>query len=179
MADPYTILGVPRSADEAAIKKSVSESSPRSFHPDRNTDNPKAGDRFSEVTNAYDLLSDKDKRAQFDRGEIDEQGKPQVRRFGYGGGGGANTYGPGGGRRRLSPRRRRRISRPAAAISATSSTICFGGRTAAAVAVEEASAILAQEQAEGRSGRAGGNARHVVPTSAYRPSGAVLKTPPR
>ncbi|MBA4048124.1 MAG: molecular chaperone DnaJ, partial [Sphingomonas sp.] len=44
--------------------------------PDRNKDNPKATERFSRVTNAYDLLSDKDKRARFDRGEIDGDGNP-------------------------------------------------------------------------------------------------------
>jgi len=98
MADPYTILGVARSADEAAIKKAYRKLA-KELHPDRNTDNPKAAERFSEVTAAYDLLSDKDKRAQYDRGEIDEQGNPKSP-FGYGGGG--TTYrprgGPGGGR---------------------------------------------------------------------------------
>ncbi|HOB14927.1 MAG TPA: DnaJ C-terminal domain-containing protein, partial [Novosphingobium sp.] len=61
------------------------------LHPDRNKDNPKAAERFSEVTRAYDLLSDKDKRARFDRGEIDIDGNPTMG-FGYGGG-----AGPGGG----------------------------------------------------------------------------------
>src|SRR3546814_13404159 len=49
--------------------------------------NPKASEKFSDVTKAYDLLSDKTKRAQYDRGEIDGDGNPAMP-FGYGGGGG-------------------------------------------------------------------------------------------
>ena len=82
-----------RGADEAAIKKAYRKLA-KELHPDRNTDNPKATERFAEVTAAYDLLTDKDKRAQYDRGEIDEQGNPKAP-FGFG----------GGGRRRLPPRR--------------------------------------------------------------------------
>ncbi|MET0239075.1 MAG: DnaJ C-terminal domain-containing protein [Sphingobium sp.] len=99
MADPYTLLGVPRTADEAAIKAAYRKLA-KELHPDRNKDNPKAAARFSEVTTAYDLLSDKDKRAQFDRGEIDGDGNP-AHPFGFGGGGGRPGggfgQGPGGG----------------------------------------------------------------------------------
>lgn len=84
MADPYTLLGVPRTADEAAIKSAYRKLA-KQLHPDKNKDNPKATERFSEVTHAYDLLSDKDKRAQFDRGEIDANGNP-TNPFGGGGG---------------------------------------------------------------------------------------------
>ena len=70
MADPYSILGVPRNASEKDIK-SAYRTLAKELHPDRNKDNPNASERFSQATNAYDLLSDKDKRAQFDRGEID------------------------------------------------------------------------------------------------------------
>lgn len=91
MADLYSTLGVARDADEAAIKKAYRKLA-KELHPDRNKDNPQAAARFSEVTAAYDLLSDKDKRAQYDRGEIDEQGNPKMP-FGFGGGG----AGPGGG----------------------------------------------------------------------------------
>jgi DnaJ-class molecular chaperone len=94
MADPYTLLGVSRTADEAAIKSAYRKLA-KELHPDKNKDNPKAADRFSEVTAAYDILSDKDKRAQFDRGEIDGNGNPS-HSFGFGGGTGG-TYGPGGG----------------------------------------------------------------------------------
>ncbi|MBS0474724.1 MAG: DnaJ domain-containing protein [Proteobacteria bacterium] len=90
MADPYSILGVARSASEKDIKSAYRKLA-KELHPDRNKDNPDAAERFSEVTRAYDLLSDKDKRARFDRGEIDIDGNPTMG-FGYGGGGG-----PGGG----------------------------------------------------------------------------------
>jgi DnaJ-class molecular chaperone len=83
MADLYSTLGVARGADEGAIKKAYRKLA-KELHPDRNKDNPKAAARFSEVTSAYDLLMDKDKRAQYDRGEIDEQGNPKMP-FGFGG----------------------------------------------------------------------------------------------
>ena len=96
MADPYKILGVARTASEADIKKAYRKLA-KELHPDRNKDNPKASERFSQVTNAYDLLSDKDKRARFDRGEIDGDGNPAAP-FGFGGGGdGPRPGGPGGG----------------------------------------------------------------------------------
>jgi DnaJ-class molecular chaperone len=85
-ADPYTLLGVSRTATEADIKKAYRKLA-KELHPDRNTDNPKAAEKFSQVTSAYDLLSDKDKRARFDRGEIDGDGNPAAP-FGFGGGGG-------------------------------------------------------------------------------------------
>ncbi|MEQ8309107.1 MAG: DnaJ C-terminal domain-containing protein [Sphingopyxis sp.] len=86
MADPYSTLGVAKSASEAEIKSAYRKLA-KELHPDRNKDNPKAAERFSDVTKAYDLLSDKAKRAQFDRGEIDGDGNPAMP-FGYGGGGG-------------------------------------------------------------------------------------------
>ncbi|MBW8745228.1 MAG: DnaJ domain-containing protein [Sphingomonas sp.] len=94
MADLYSTLGVARGADEASIKKAYRKLA-KELHPDRNTDNPKAAARFSEVTQAYDLLMDKDKRAQYDRGEIDEQGNPKMP-FGFGGqrGGGPGGFRP-------------------------------------------------------------------------------------
>ncbi|MFN3459038.1 MAG: DnaJ C-terminal domain-containing protein [Novosphingobium sp.] len=86
MADPYSILGVPRSASEKDVKSAYRKLA-KELHPDTNKDNPKATERFSEVTRAYDLLSDKDKRAKFDRGEIDADGNP-AGPFGGGFGGG-------------------------------------------------------------------------------------------
>jgi len=96
MADPYSTLGVPRSASEKDIK-SAYRTLAKELHPDRNKDNPKAAERFSEVTNAYDLLSDKDKRARFDRGEIDADGNPTNPFGGMGGGFGGGGH-PGGQR---------------------------------------------------------------------------------
>jgi DnaJ-class molecular chaperone len=68
----------------------------KELHPDRNKDNPKATERFSAVTRAYDILTDKDKRAQYDRGEIDEDGNPKMP-FGYGQSGGGYSGGGGAG----------------------------------------------------------------------------------
>ena len=91
--DLYQRLGLKRGATEAEIKKAY-RSLAKQLHPDRNKDNPKAAERFAEVTRAYDLLSDKDKRAQYDRGEIDEEGNPKMP---FGGGYGGFNARPGGG----------------------------------------------------------------------------------
>jgi DnaJ-class molecular chaperone len=99
MADLYATLGVKRDASEAEIKKAYRKLA-KELHPDRNKDNPSASARFSAVTQAYDILSDKDKRARYDRGEIDEEGKPKAP-FGFGAGGpGGAGGGPQGGFRR-------------------------------------------------------------------------------
>jgi DnaJ-class molecular chaperone len=85
-ADPYSTLGVARGASAADIKKAYRKLA-KELHPDTNKDNKAASERFSRVTAAYDLLSDSDKRARFDRGEIDPDGNPAAP-FGFGGGGG-------------------------------------------------------------------------------------------
>jgi DnaJ-class molecular chaperone len=95
MADPYATLGVARSASEKDIKSAYRKLA-KELHPDRNKDNPKAAERFSDVTRAYDLLSDADKRARFDRGEIDADGNPAMP-FGHGFGGGGGGFRPGAG----------------------------------------------------------------------------------
>lgn len=95
MADPYSTLGVAKSASDAEIKSAYRKLA-KELHPDRNKDNPKAAEKFSDVTRAYDLLSDKTKRAQFDRGEIDADGNPAMP-FGFGGGGGGGGGFRGGG----------------------------------------------------------------------------------
>ena len=91
MADPYSTLGVARNATEKDIKSAYRKLA-KELHPDRNKDNPKATERFGIVTRAYDLLSDKDKRAQFDRGEIDAEGNP-ASPFGFGGAGAGGGFG--------------------------------------------------------------------------------------
>lgn len=90
MADPYSILGVPRTASEKDIK-SAYRTLAKELHPDRNAGKPNAAERFAEVTRAYDLLSDKEKRARFDRGEIDADGNP-AGPFGFGGGSGSGGF---------------------------------------------------------------------------------------
>ncbi|GMN02417.1 DnaJ C-terminal domain-containing protein [Erythrobacter sp. MTPC3] len=98
MGDPYKTLGVTRTASEKDIK-SAYRTLAKQLHPDKNKDNPKAAERFSDATKAYDLLSDKDKRAQFDRGEIDAEGNPLNPFAGMGGGMGAGMGGRPGGYR--------------------------------------------------------------------------------
>ncbi len=98
MSDPYRTLGVARTASEKEIK-SAYRTLAKELHPDRNTDNPRAAEKFSDATKAYDLLSDSDKRAQFDRGEIDGEGNPLNPFAGMGGGmgaGGGRGFGRGG-----------------------------------------------------------------------------------
>jgi DnaJ-class molecular chaperone len=96
MADPYSTLGVPRTASEKDIK-SAYRTLAKELHPDRNTGNPNATERFSEATRAYDLLSDKAKRAQYDRGEIDMEGNPTHPFAGGGGGFGSRGQARGQG----------------------------------------------------------------------------------
>ncbi|MFZ0730556.1 MAG: DnaJ C-terminal domain-containing protein [Methylovirgula sp.] len=97
MRDPYTVLGVTKSADMAEIKKAYRRLA-KKFHPDQSKD-PKAKDKFAEVSSAYEILGDEKKRVQFDRGEIDAEGKPRFQGFeGFGAG-----AGPGGFARRAGP----------------------------------------------------------------------------
>ena len=86
MRNPYDVLGVSRSASEAEIKKAFRKLA-KTYHPDSNKDDPKAKDKFAEANAAYEILGDAGKRAQFDRGEIDAEGKPRFQGFeGFGGG---------------------------------------------------------------------------------------------
>jgi len=76
MTDPYRVLNVPRDADPAAIKAAYRKLAKR-LHPDRNPGDARAEQRFKEISQAYDLLSDPSKRRRFDRGEIDADGRPR------------------------------------------------------------------------------------------------------
>jgi DnaJ-class molecular chaperone len=105
MRNPYDILGVPKTASEAEIKKAFRKLA-KQYHPDRNANDPKAKDKFAEVNAAYEILGDEAKRAQFDRGEIDAEGKPRFQGFSGFGSGGARAedfegfpFGFGAGRR--------------------------------------------------------------------------------
>ena len=64
--DPYEVLGVARDADEAQVKKAF-RSLARELHPDVNRHDPQAEDKFKEAAEAYEILSDPDRRATYDR----------------------------------------------------------------------------------------------------------------
>jgi len=98
MRDPYEVLGVPRGASAAAIKSAYRKLA-KKHHPDSNKNDPKAASRFSEINSANEIIGDAEKRKQFDRGEIDAEGKPRFQGFpgggdprGRGGAGGFETH---------------------------------------------------------------------------------------
>src|SRR5437899_7197895 len=93
MRDPYEVLGVPRSASAAAIKSAFRKAA-KKHHPESNKGDPKAAERFAELNTANEILGDEDKRKQFDRGEIDAEGKPRFQ--GFGGGDPRGRASPGG-----------------------------------------------------------------------------------
>ncbi|HEX6958113.1 MAG TPA: J domain-containing protein [Ferrovibrio sp.] len=100
MRDPYEVLGVARGASQDDLRKAYRKLA-KEFHPDRNPGNPKAAERFKEISAAYDILGDADKRGKFDRGEIDAAGQPRAQGFYRGGPGGrpgaGGRQGPGAG----------------------------------------------------------------------------------
>ncbi|MFL5255456.1 MAG: DnaJ C-terminal domain-containing protein [Rhodopila sp.] len=97
MKDPYEILGVQKTADEAAIRAAYRKLA-KKHHPDVNPDKPDAAARFGEISAAYDLLSDKEKRGKFDRGEIDAEGhEVHQQRQWYRDAAGHEQYQPAGG----------------------------------------------------------------------------------
>lgn len=103
MKDPYEVLGVTKSASEAEIKKAF-RGLAKKHHPDKHAGDAAAQKRFQEISGAYDILGDKQKRAQFDSGVIGADGNPKGFDPRAGGGfrqgnpfgGGAPGGGPGG-----------------------------------------------------------------------------------
>ncbi|WP_165189965.1 DnaJ C-terminal domain-containing protein [Caulobacter soli] len=96
--DPYLELGVSRTASAAEIRKAFHKLA-KQHHPDANKGDKKSEEKFKQVSAAFDILGDADKRKKFDAGEIDADGRETMR--GFGGGGGGNPFGAGfGGRGR-------------------------------------------------------------------------------
>src|SRR5690242_3899349 len=79
---PYEVLGVKPDASADEIRKTYRKLA-KQFHPDLNPGKPEAEARFKSISAAYDLLSDPDKRARYDRGEIDESGAERPHRSHY------------------------------------------------------------------------------------------------
>src|ERR1700754_2287620 len=96
MRDPYEVLGVPRGASAAAIKSAYRKLA-KKYHPDANKNDPKSAARFSELNSANEIIGDETKRKQFDRGEIDAEGKPRFQGFPGGDPRGRGRSSPGGG----------------------------------------------------------------------------------
>lgn len=84
--DYYELLGVDRSADTAEIKKAYRKLAIK-YHPDRNPDNPEAAEKFKEISKAYEVLSDEEKRPLYD-----QYGEDAFKAGGMGGGGGGDPF---------------------------------------------------------------------------------------
>src|SRR5437588_2579805 len=94
MRDPYEVLGVQKSARPEEIKKAFRRLA-KKLHPDANKKDPKTAVKFAELNAAYEIVGDEKKRQQFDRGEIDAEGKPRFHGFeGTGAGRRAGNFGP-------------------------------------------------------------------------------------
>ncbi len=100
MRDPYSVLGVAKTAKPEEIKSAFRKLA-KKYHPDQNQDDPKAQAKFSEINQAYEIVGDKERRGQFDRGEIDAEGKQRVPHGfeGFSGGGGGDPFAGFGGAR--------------------------------------------------------------------------------
>ena len=117
MRDPYEVLGVPRGASAAAIKSAYRKLA-KKHHPDKHAGDATAQKRFEEISGAYDILGDKQKRAQYDAGAIGADGNPKgfdPRQGGFGAGGfrqGARRFAAGGDPVRTADFWHRRQQRP-------------------------------------------------------------------
>ena len=156
MADLYSELGVARGASEADIKKAYRKLA-KELHPDRTRTIPRRPSASRKVTQAYDILTDKDKRAQYDRGEIDEDGNPQ----------GAVRL------RRRRPRGRRGGGFRAARTASRSSSAAAARRPIFPTCSKACSAAAARRGGGGRSAASAGAARRRrrAPTS---PTGSTV-----
>lgn len=94
--DPYKELGVARGASADEVKKAFRKLA-KELHPDKNPGDKVSEERFKRITAAFDLLGDAEKRAKYDRGEIDADGREQYRAPPGGGGGRSGGFGGFGG----------------------------------------------------------------------------------
>ncbi len=138
----YDELGVPRTASEEEIARAFRKLA-KTCHPDLHPGDKKAEEKFKRISAAYEILSDKEKRARYDRGEIDEQGRERVFTGGFQQGG--FRAGPGGMRFEFGGQGginfedilsdlfggRRRAGRAGGPFGGFSSTFGSGGFTAA------------------------------------------------
>ena len=74
--DPYTVLGVAKSASEDEVRRAFRRLA-KELHPDVRPDDRASAERFQKVSAAYEIIGDAEKRARFDRGEIDATGAPR------------------------------------------------------------------------------------------------------
>ncbi|MBS0334244.1 MAG: J domain-containing protein [Proteobacteria bacterium] len=88
-SDPYQVLGVPRTASADEIRKAFRKLA-KANHPDTNPNNKAAEERFKQVSGAFDILGDAEKKKKFDAGQIDADGRETFAGF-------AGARGPGGG----------------------------------------------------------------------------------
>ena len=158
--DYYEVLGVDRNADANAIKKAYRKLA-KKYHPDTNAGDPKAEEKFKEVTEAYNVLSDDKKRKLYDQfGHAAFDGGAQE-----GGPGGSGTYsysygGPGSGYREYHFQGIREIWMISLKIfsgicsmdkvaAGVSREVVLGGATAVLEAASEAAALAETSEAAG------------------------------
>ena len=80
MRDPYSVLGVPKNATHKDIKSAYRKLA-KKYHPDQNRDDPRAQAEFAAISQAYEIIGNEKRRAAFDRGEIDAEGKERFHGF--------------------------------------------------------------------------------------------------
>ena len=92
--NPYIVLGLAPTASDADIRSAFRKLA-KKYHPDRNPDDKRAEDKFKEVSAAFDVLGDPERRKKFDRGEIDEEGRERAHPYGQWSGQRGRPNGPG------------------------------------------------------------------------------------
>lgn len=99
--NPYIVLGLSPAATDAEIRAAFRKLA-KQYHPDRNPDDKKAEEKFKEISAAFDIVGDSDRRKKYDRGEIDDDGRERASPFSqwtqrdHGAGMGGGAYGAGG-----------------------------------------------------------------------------------